>query len=188
MGLRESRLTLLQSHLGQVLGTRPGRLIIHLSQVAFMGSAALSVLLSIRHAAVQQSITLQLRGTQRRVVAIPLHHRDRPLVSISCARKANAGAAGAQHDRCLCARDDTSCRSHTQTAIMVEWISARWPESAVCLRLCPSIRAARPSLFRVRCLHPRPQEDQRALNHPVHFRSFLAGSLDRALPLHPPSR
>ena len=64
--------SLLQSQLRQVLATQPQRLIIDLSQVSFMGSAALSVLLSIRHAAAQQSITLQLRGTQRRAVAVPL--------------------------------------------------------------------------------------------------------------------
>jgi anti-sigma B factor antagonist len=63
---------LLQSHLRKALATRPERLIIDLSQVSFMGSTALSVLLSIRHAAAQQSITLQLRGTQRRTVAVPL--------------------------------------------------------------------------------------------------------------------
>lgn len=63
---------LLQSQLREVLATRPERLIVDLSQVSFMGSTALSVLLSVRHAAAQQSITLQLSGTERRAVAIPL--------------------------------------------------------------------------------------------------------------------
>jgi anti-anti-sigma factor len=56
--------TQLQGHLRQVLATRPERLITDLTQVLFMGSTALSVLLSLRHAAAQQSMTLQLKGTQ----------------------------------------------------------------------------------------------------------------------------
>lgn len=63
---------ILQSQLRGVLATRPERLIIDLSQVSFMGSTALSALLSARHAAAQHSITLQLRGTERRAVAVPL--------------------------------------------------------------------------------------------------------------------
>ena len=62
----------LQNHVDRVLATRPQRLIIDLSQVSFMGSTALSVLLSARHVAAQQNTTVHLRGTDRRVVAIPL--------------------------------------------------------------------------------------------------------------------
>jgi anti-sigma B factor antagonist len=63
---------LLQDQLREVLATRPQQLIIDLSQVSFMGSTALSVLISARHAAANRGITLQLRGTHRRAVAVPL--------------------------------------------------------------------------------------------------------------------
>jgi len=62
----------LQDHVDRVLATRPQRLIIDLSQVSFMGSTALSVLLNARHVAAQQDTTVQLRGTDRRAVAVPL--------------------------------------------------------------------------------------------------------------------
>ena len=71
----------LQGQLREVLATRPERLIIDLSQVSFMGSTALSVLLSVRHAAAQQSITLQLRGHRAARGRCPTtDHRGRPLV------------------------------------------------------------------------------------------------------------
>lgn len=63
---------LLQDQLREALATRPKQLIIDLSQVSFMGSTALSVLISARHAAAHRGITLQLRGTHRRAVAVPL--------------------------------------------------------------------------------------------------------------------
>lgn len=62
----------LQDQLQKVLATRPEQLIIDLSQVSFMGSTALSVLLSARRRASQQSTALQLSGTHRRAVAVPL--------------------------------------------------------------------------------------------------------------------
>lgn len=62
----------LHDHVDRALATRPQRLIIDLSQVSFMGSTALSVLLRARHLAAQQHTTVQLRGTDRRAVAIPL--------------------------------------------------------------------------------------------------------------------
>jgi anti-sigma B factor antagonist len=63
---------LLQEQLNNVIVTRPACLIIDLSQVTFMGSTGLSVLITTRHAANQQDTTLQLRGTERRAVAHPL--------------------------------------------------------------------------------------------------------------------
>jgi anti-anti-sigma factor len=63
---------LLQDHLRKVLATQPVRLVIDLSQVSFMGLAGVSVLISARHAAAQQNTALQLRGTHRRAVAVPL--------------------------------------------------------------------------------------------------------------------
>jgi anti-sigma B factor antagonist len=62
----------LQDHLSELLATHPERLIIDLSQVSFMGSNGLSVLICTRQAAVQQGTTLQLRGASRRAVAVPL--------------------------------------------------------------------------------------------------------------------
>lgn len=62
----------LQDHLSELLATRPDRLIIDLSQVSFMASSGLSVLICTRHAAAEQGTTLQLRGTSRRAVALPL--------------------------------------------------------------------------------------------------------------------
>lgn len=63
---------LLQDHLHKVLATRPERLVIDLSQVSFMGLAGLSVLISARDTAGEQGTALQLRGTHRRAVAVPL--------------------------------------------------------------------------------------------------------------------
>lgn len=71
---------LLQDQLREVLATRPQQLIIDLSQAPFMGSTALSVLISARHATARRGITLQLRGTHRRAVAVPADRRGRPLV------------------------------------------------------------------------------------------------------------
>ena len=62
----------LQDHLNKLLATRPDRLIIDLSQVSYMGSAGLQVLLDTRQAADQQATTLQLSGTNQHAVARPL--------------------------------------------------------------------------------------------------------------------
>ncbi len=63
---------LFEDHLNRLLATRPQRLIVDLSQVSFMGSTGLAILISTRHVARQQGTALQLRGTSHRVVARPL--------------------------------------------------------------------------------------------------------------------
>lgn len=62
----------LDDHLSRLLATRPERLIIDLSQVSFLGSNGLSVLVIAQHSATQQDTAFQLRGTERRAVAVPL--------------------------------------------------------------------------------------------------------------------
>ncbi|MBV9142812.1 MAG: STAS domain-containing protein [Pseudonocardiales bacterium] len=62
----------LHNHLSRLFVTRPDRLIIDLSQVSFLGSAGLQVLLDARRAANQQATTLQLSGTTHHAVARPL--------------------------------------------------------------------------------------------------------------------
>jgi anti-sigma B factor antagonist len=47
-------------------------LIIDLSQVAFLGSTGLAVLIGARHTAAQQGTALQLSGISHRAVARPL--------------------------------------------------------------------------------------------------------------------
>lgn len=63
---------LLQDHLDRLLATQPERLIVDLSQVSFIGSTGLAILISTKHTAQQQGTALQLRGTSHRVVARPL--------------------------------------------------------------------------------------------------------------------
>lgn len=55
-----------------MLARRPERLTIDLSKVSFMGSTALSVLIGARHVGTQQNSSVQLRGIDRRAMAIPL--------------------------------------------------------------------------------------------------------------------
>jgi anti-sigma B factor antagonist len=55
----------LQSHLDQALATRPERLIVDLSQVSFLGSTGLAVLINAQEAATCQGTTVQLRGIGR---------------------------------------------------------------------------------------------------------------------------
>lgn len=62
----------LQDHLGELLATRPDRLVIDLSQVSFMGSTGLSVLICARQNAIATGTTLALSGTSGRAVAVPL--------------------------------------------------------------------------------------------------------------------
>ncbi|MGA9312187.1 MAG: STAS domain-containing protein [Pseudonocardiaceae bacterium] len=62
----------LQDHLDELLATRPDRLIIDLSQVSFMGSTGLSVLICTRQNAVAMGTTLQLSGTSARAISVPL--------------------------------------------------------------------------------------------------------------------
>ncbi|MGH3617685.1 MAG: STAS domain-containing protein [Pseudonocardiaceae bacterium] len=62
----------LQDHLGELLATRPDRLIIDLSQVSFMGSTGLSVLICTRQNAIAMGTTLQLSGTSARAISVPL--------------------------------------------------------------------------------------------------------------------
>ena len=62
----------LQDHLAELLATQPDRLIIDLSQVSFMGSTGLSVLICIRQNAITMGTTLQLSGTSGRAVSVPL--------------------------------------------------------------------------------------------------------------------
>lgn len=62
----------LKEHLRNVLDARPKRLIVDLSQVAFLGSTGLAVLITARHTATEQGITFQLSGISHRAVARPL--------------------------------------------------------------------------------------------------------------------
>jgi RNA polymerase sigma-B factor len=62
----------LHDHLSRVLATRPQRLIIDLSQVSFLGAAALSVLTNARRTALRQGTALQLRVPNRQAKARPL--------------------------------------------------------------------------------------------------------------------
>lgn len=55
----------LQRHFDTALATRPERLIVDLSQVSFLGSTGLAVLINARTAAIQQGTTLQLRSISR---------------------------------------------------------------------------------------------------------------------------
>jgi anti-sigma B factor antagonist len=55
----------LQSHLDQALASRPERLIVDLSQVSFLGSTGLAVLIKVQEAAIYQGTTFQLRGIER---------------------------------------------------------------------------------------------------------------------------
>jgi anti-sigma B factor antagonist len=55
----------LRSHLDQVLATRPEHLIVDLSQVSFLGSTGLAVLINVQEAAIHQGTTFQLRGVRR---------------------------------------------------------------------------------------------------------------------------
>ncbi len=62
----------LHDHLSKLLATRPERLIIDLSQISFMGSTGLSVLITTKQTADEQGTKLQLRGTNQHAVARPL--------------------------------------------------------------------------------------------------------------------
>lgn len=124
---------LLENHLQTVLATQPDQLIIDLSQVSFMGSTALSVLVSARRVAVRQSTTVQLRGTQRRAVAA------------RCKSPASTNYS-TRHERFWV------FRSGTQTVIM-RLGHIRW--RAACLGLYPPSPVACRSPFHVRRLRPR---------------------------------
>jgi anti-anti-sigma factor len=60
----------LQSHLDQALDTGPERLIVDLSQVSFLGSTGLAVLINAHQAAAHQGTTFQLRGIGRAVARV----------------------------------------------------------------------------------------------------------------------
>jgi RNA polymerase sigma-B factor len=62
----------LQDHLSTLLAARPQRLVIDLSDVSFLGAAALSVLISARGVAAHQGTTLQLRAPHRQLPASTL--------------------------------------------------------------------------------------------------------------------
>lgn len=63
----------LEDHLVSLLATRPKRLIVDLGGVSFLGSTGLSILIKTRDIAGQQGTALQLAGTSRREVALPLN-------------------------------------------------------------------------------------------------------------------
>jgi anti-sigma B factor antagonist len=54
---------LLQDHLSEILATRPEHLVIDLSEVSFLGSTGLTVLLTARETAIRQNTRLQLVET-----------------------------------------------------------------------------------------------------------------------------
>lgn len=62
----------LQDQISNFLAIQPERLIIDLSQVSFLGSNGLQVLVNARKVAAEQGTTLQLSGTSPRAVARPL--------------------------------------------------------------------------------------------------------------------
>lgn len=62
----------LKEHLNKLLGTRPERVVVDLSQVTFLGSTGLAVLIGARHIALEQGTTFQLSGISHRAVARPL--------------------------------------------------------------------------------------------------------------------
>jgi anti-anti-sigma factor len=61
----------LQDRLGELFASHPDRVIIDLSQVSFMGSTGLSVLICARQNAIATGTILQLNGTGGRAVALP---------------------------------------------------------------------------------------------------------------------
>jgi anti-sigma B factor antagonist len=60
----------LQNHLDHALATRPERLIVDLSQVSFLGSTGLAVLINTQGVAIYQGTTFQLRGIGRAVARV----------------------------------------------------------------------------------------------------------------------
>jgi anti-sigma B factor antagonist len=62
----------LEARLATLLNFRPDRLIIDLSQITFLGSTGLTVLLDAREAAARQDTVLQLSGADHRAVSRPL--------------------------------------------------------------------------------------------------------------------
>ena len=62
-----------RQHIRRTLdGTSPDRIILDLSQVTFMGSIGLALLLELRDTCSEQKTVLVLRGAKRRVIARPL--------------------------------------------------------------------------------------------------------------------
>jgi anti-sigma B factor antagonist len=61
----------LQSHLDNALASRPERLIVDLSQVSFLASTGLAVLINAHTTATRQGTALQLRGVSK-AAALPL--------------------------------------------------------------------------------------------------------------------
>lgn len=62
----------LKEHLSMLLDTQPDRLIVDLSEVTFLGSTGLAVLIGARQTAAEQGTKLQLSGIDHRAVARPL--------------------------------------------------------------------------------------------------------------------
>lgn len=62
----------LKEHLSKLLDTQPDRLIVDLSEVTFLGSTGLAVLIGARQVATEQGTRLQLSGIDHRAVARPL--------------------------------------------------------------------------------------------------------------------
>ena len=61
----------LQERLGELFASHPDRVIIDLSDISFMGSTGLSVLICARQNAIATGTILQLTGTGGRAVALP---------------------------------------------------------------------------------------------------------------------
>lgn len=79
----------LDEHLGRLLSARPGRLIIDLSHVSFLGAGTLSVLINARRTAAQQGTTLQLRAPNR-----PVSARALEITGLDCLLEVVPSATG----------------------------------------------------------------------------------------------
>ena len=111
--------SLWQDVLSRVVSREPRRLVIDLSGVLFLSAAGLSVLISLRNAAAQQGIVLQLKAPHRRVVvrALEITGLDR-LFEVAppvTAKDRTLGAPGSGEGDRAAAGSSISSRSAAET-------------------------------------------------------------------------